>query len=64
MNIKNIKNSNKSFLDKKTVYVDPLEIKMTTELATISEWDDDAILKRQNNFTDHAKVIWNLKSAI
>ena len=63
-NIKNIKNSNKSFLDKKTVYVDPLEIKMTTELATISEWDDDAILKRQNNFTDHAKIIWNLKSAI
>jgi hypothetical protein len=61
-NIKNIKNSNKSFFDKKSMYVGTQEIKMTQDLVTISEWDDEAILNRQINFVGYAKDIWNLKS--
>ena len=63
-NRRNIKNSNKPFSEKKLTYVDTQEVKMTQELATISEWDAESILERQTKFADIAKDVWNLKSSI
>ncbi len=61
-NKKNIKNSNKPFLEKKLTYVDTDDIRMTKDLAILPEWDSEAIQLRQKNFISHAMKIWDLKS--
>ena len=62
-NIKNVKNSNKSFEDKKNTFVDSQEIKMTQDLVEYPVWDDESILTRQESFIVHAQIIWNLKNS-
>jgi uncharacterized protein with ParB-like and HNH nuclease domain len=59
--IKNIKNSNKPFSEKKLIYADPNEVQMTQDLSRIPEWADEAIQNRQNTFVPLAVKIWNLE---
>ena len=59
--LKNIKNSNKSFSDKKIVYGNSNEITMTQDLTRQPQWTDEEIQTRQDGFIPMAVKIWNLK---
>ena len=59
--VKNIKNSNKSFSEKKIIYGNSNEITMTRDLERQPQWTDDEIQTRQDGFIPLAVKIWNLK---
>jgi len=59
--LKNIKNSNKPFSEKKLIYAEPNEVQMTQDLSRTPEWGDEEIQNRQNNFVPLAVEIWNLE---
>jgi len=59
--IKNIKNSNKPFSEKKIIYADVNEVQMTQDLSRFPEWTDEQIQTRQDGFVSLAVKIWDLK---
>lgn len=51
--------SNKSFEDKKEIYLDS-NIKLTRDIANFEKWNKDSIIKRANNLFEIANEIWEI----